>query len=231
MEACSRDIDVFIAMSEFSRSKHREFGFNRDMEVLPPGGGTPDDAGEGESPHTRPYFFFSGRLEEAKGLQTVLPLFRLFPDADLLVAGTGSLATELKREGGRNVVFLGQLPPHSLAPYYRHAVATIVPSLSYETFGLVLIESMRCGTPVIARDIGPFPDIVTRSGGGILYHSDEDLLAAMHRLADHPDDNAAMGARGRAAFLNYWQNEVTTGAYLDTIERAMHGARATSRGS
>lgn len=230
MEACSRHIDVFIAMSEFSRSKHRDFGFSRDMEVVPPGGGTPDQAEEGESPHGRPYFFFSGRLEEAKGLQSVLPLFRRFPGADLLVAGAGSLETQLKSEGGGNIVFLGQLSPHSLAPYYRHAVATIVPSLCYETFGLVLVESLRSGTPVIARDIGPFPDIVTRSGGGILYRTDEDLLAAMHRLKDDPDDNAAMGARGRAAFLKYWQDEVTTDKYLQTIGRAMHGARAASRG-
>lgn len=231
MEACSRDIDVFIAMSEFSRRKHHEFGFTRAMEVLPPGGGTPDDSGESRSPHPRPYFFFSGRLEAGKGLQTVLPVLSRFPDLDLLVAGTGSLETELKLQGNKQVVFLGQLPPHSLAPYYRHAVATIVPSLTYETFGLVIVESLRCGTPVIARDIGPFPDIVTRSGGGILYRGEDDLLAAMHRLSDDPAYTAAMGARGRAAFLNYWQDEVTTGAYLETIQRAMPGARASSRNS
>jgi len=227
MEACSRDIDVFIAMSEFSRNKHHEFGFTREMAVVPPGGGTPVNETAGLSPHARPYFFFSGRLEESKGLQTVLPVLKEFPDVDLLVAGTGSLEPELKRDGGKQVVFLGQLPPHSLELYYRHAVATIVPSLTYETFGLVLIESLRCGTPVIARDIGPFPDIVTRSRGGILYQSDSDLVAGMRRLAGDAAYNKEMGERGREAFLNYWQDEVTTGAYLETIERAMRAARAS----
>ena len=227
MESSLRHIDVFIAMSEFSRAKHREFGFTREMVVIPPSGGTPFFGADGPPPHPRPYFFFSGRLESGKGLQTVLPVLNNFPGADLLVAGSGSLESDLKRDGRERVVFLGQLPPHSLEPYYRHAVATIVPSLNYETFGLVLVESLRCGTPVIARDIGPFPDIVTKSAGGILYGSDSELLSAMQKLATDTEYGRQMGERGRQAFQKYWQDSVTTCAYLETIDRAKHAKRAS----
>ena len=48
----------------------------------------------------------------------------------------------------------------------KFSIPTIVPSVCYETFGIVLIEAFRQGSPVIARRLGPFPEIVERSGGG-----------------------------------------------------------------
>ena len=105
MDESIRHIDEFIAMSEFSRTKHHEFGFSRDMHVIPPCAGSATASGGITSPHSRPYFFFAGRLEEAKGLQTVLPVLREFPDADLLVAGEGSLKDRLKGEGGARWFF------------------------------------------------------------------------------------------------------------------------------
>ena len=85
-------MDTFIAMSEFSRAKHREFGFPRDMEVLPyflPDAAPTSEPVSDVSPHPRPYFLFVGRLEKIKGLDDVIPLFREYDGADLLVAGDG----------------------------------------------------------------------------------------------------------------------------------------------
>ncbi|HUQ47515.1 MAG TPA: glycosyltransferase family 4 protein [Gemmatimonadaceae bacterium] len=222
MDDSVRNIDEFIAMSEFSRTKHREFGFTRDMHVIPPCAGSATASGGITSPHPRPYFFFAGRLEESKGIQTILPLLREFPEADLLVAGDGSLKDLLKREGGRQVVLLNQVPSDALQTYYRHAIATLIPSLAYETFGLTVAESFRCGTPVIARNIGPFPDNVTRSGGGILFSNGEELVIAMRRLAADPGYRAQLGQRGRDAFLSLWEDSVSTGAYLQMIERSLN---------
>jgi glycosyltransferase involved in cell wall biosynthesis len=227
MDDSIRHIDEFIAMSEFSRDKHREFGFARDMHVIPPCAGNANASGGISSPHSRPYFFFAGRLETGKGLQTVLPALREFPEADILVAGDGSLKEELKRHGGAQVILLNQLPAEKLDAYYRHAIATLVPSLAYETFGLTVAESFRCGTPVIARNIGPFPDTVTRSKGGILFSNTGELIAAMRKLADDPYHRAQLGQRGREAFLNWWEDSVSTNAYLDMVYRSLDSRKPT----
>lgn len=227
MDDSIRHIDEFIAMSEFSRDKHREFGFSRDMHVIPPCAGGANANGGISSPHSRPYFFFAGRLEAGKGLQTVLPVLREFPDADLLVAGEGSLKEELGRDGGSQVVLLNQLSSEKLETYYRHAIATLVPSLAYETFGLTVAESFRCGTPVIARNIGPFPDTVTRSKGGLLFGNTEELIAAMRKLAQDPYYRAQLGQRGRDAFLNWWEDSVSTKAYLDMVSRSLEARQQT----
>ena len=226
------EVDLFIARSEFSRRKHRDFGFPRPMAVLPyflpgpfpdrPEPRTPD------RPHDRPYFLFVGRLERIKGLDAVLPAFRRYPDADLLVIGDGEEAAALRAmsEGQPNVRFLGRVPNHDLAPYYQHALATIVPSRGYETFGIVLIEAFRHGTPVIARRIGPFPEIVETAGGGALFSTDDELLAAMRRLQDDAAHREACAATAFRACAERWSEAVVIDRFLGMVREALDAKRA-----
>lgn len=228
-----RHLDAVIAMSEFSREKHKEFGFPRDMEVLPYF--LPDPEGEaaptplGNPPHPRPYFLFAGRLERIKGLDDVIPVFRDYPDADLLVAGDGTHGDVLRAQaaGMPNVVFLGRVAPDHLRRYYEHAVALIVPSECYETFGIVLIESFRQRTPVIARRLGPFPEIIAQSGGGALFSTRDELRAAMHQLQHDSARREACAADGYAGYVSRWSEHVVVPQYLDIIRRAAErrGAR------
>ncbi len=228
-----RHVDAFIAMSEFSRAKHREFGFPFDMEVLPYflpdlppapelGAAAPEPAGDDASPHERPYFLFVGRLEKIKGLDDVIPLFRDYADADLLVAGDGEYAATLRALGADvpRVKFLGRVPLEELARYYRHAVGLIVPSVCYETFGIILIEAFRQRTPVLARRIGPFPEIVERAGGGELFSTGEELLAGMRRLQSDPARRDLLARRAEAAFRENWCESAVVPRYLDIIRRA-----------
>ena len=130
-------------------------------------------------PASAPVFLLAGRLERIKGLDDVLPLFRdADAPADLLIAGAGSHEAALRAIAGESprIRFLGHLTPDRLAPLYRHAIAHIAPSVCFETFGNTLVESFRQRTPVIARNIGPFPEIVTHAGGGVLF-DDADGLA------------------------------------------------------
>lgn len=218
-------VDAVVAMSEFSRDLHRARGFAREMEVLPYFLPDPDEAGppvpDGTSPHGRPYFFFAGRLERIKGLQDVIPVFRDYREADLVVAGDGDFADELRAQAGglANVRFLGRVRPEDLSRYYRHAVATLVPSVCYETFGIVLIEAFREGTPVIARRLGPFPEIVDRSGGGELFHTSEELVTAMRRLQDDPGHRARLAQCGYRGFVERWSESAVIPQYLDIVRR------------
>jgi glycosyltransferase involved in cell wall biosynthesis len=219
-------IHLFIAMSEFSRAKHHQFGFPREMEVLP--AFLPDEGKEEAavndvlSPRERPYFLFVGRLERIKGPQELIPLFAEYRRADLLIAGEGEYGSELRAlaAGMERVHFLGHVPPEELARYYRHAVALIVPSLGFETFGLVLLEAFREATPVIARRVGPFPEIVEASGGGELFSTREELLAAMRRLQGDADHRRRLGTAGQRAFRERWSEAVVVPRYLDIIASA-----------
>jgi glycosyltransferase involved in cell wall biosynthesis len=219
-------VDTFIARSEFSRDKHREFGFPREMTVLPyflPGTipARPSPSGA-PSPHERPYFLFVGRLERIKGLDTVIPVFAKYADADLLVIGDGEEAAGLKAlaAGSERVRFLGRVPNDQLGRYYEHAIAAIVPSVGFETFGIVLIEAFRYQTPVIARRIGPFPEIVRQSRAGLLFANDEELVGAMRQLQQQPQLRVQMGEDGYQACRTRWSEDVVVNGYLELVERA-----------
>lgn len=225
LERQLRHVDAFIAMSEFSRRKHHEFGFPRDMEVVSyflPGRSFRNDGGaESCSPHKNPYILFVGRLERIKGLDDVIPVFNDFPDADLLIIGDGEYSEELRKiaAGNRSVHFLGRLPPEELDKFYRHAVALVVPSVCYETFGIILIEAFRQGTPVIARRIGPLPEIVERSGGGLLFDSPDELRDAMVAVLKDPALREKLAQSAMNGFDKYWSEDAVVPRYLDVIRR------------
>jgi glycosyltransferase involved in cell wall biosynthesis len=213
---------------------HRKFGFPRDMEVvnyfLPdltpeelaaPAGAGPA-GGDAGAPGERPYFLFVGRLEKLKGLDDVIPVFRETPDVDLLIAGDGEYGAVLRGigEGIPNVKFLGRIPFEELARLYRHACALIVPSLGPETFGIILIESFRQGTPVIARRRGPFPEIVERCDGGELFETPQELVAAMRRIRQDPGRRSRLAANAREGFVKHWTESAVIPRYLDVVRRA-----------
>ena len=220
-------IDTFIALSEFSRDKHREFGFPRDMEVLPPIVFDADaDAVDAPaaSPHPRPYFFYAGRLERIKGLDDVVPLFRgADAPADFVIAGAGSHEPVLRALAGDSprIRFLGHLQPDKLAPFYRHAVAHIAPSVCFETFGNTLVESFRQSAPVLARRIGPFPEIIAHAGAGELFDDADGLRAALVRLASDRALRDRLGASGRRAYEATWSEEAIVPRYLEIVERTI----------
>ncbi len=236
-----RHVDAFIAKSEFSRDKHREFGFPRDMEVIPyflPEAPVPDgddrpdaDGGGWRAPTAnqgRPYFLFVGRLERIKGLDDVIPAFRDFPEADLLIAGDGEYTDTLRAraEGITNVRFLGRVAMESLRALYRDAVALIVPSVCFETFGIIIIEAFQQGTPVLARRIGPFPEIVEAAGGGMLFDGPADMVEAMRRLLAEAPLRAQLAKNGRTGFQERWSEQAVVPRYLELIRQvARRGGR------
>lgn len=215
------NIDVYIAMSDFSRAKHAEFGFPRAMQVVPPFADSPITSSEDQRPHHRPYFFYAGRLEQIKGIHTIIPQIAKLSGIDLVIAGDGTLRPELERMAAGGVHFLGAVNSETLARYYRHALATVVPSMTYETFGLALIESFANGTPVVARGLGPLPDIVNACNGGLIFSTDEELLAALTAMAQNPELRQRLGLNARAGFDANWSEAVIMPRYLDVVESAV----------
>jgi glycosyltransferase involved in cell wall biosynthesis len=176
-------------------------------------------------PQERPYFLSVGRLARIKGLDSIIPVFRRFPDADLLIIGDGDEMAALKAlaADAPNVKFLGRIANQDLRRYYEHAVAAVMPSLGYETFGIVLIEAFRHRTPVIARRIGPFPEIVDQARGGMLFSNDHELVAAMTQLMADPVLRESLAANAYCACRQLWSEDVVIGRFLDLIAEARAG--------
>ncbi|MFQ5697632.1 MAG: glycosyltransferase family 4 protein [Myxococcota bacterium] len=228
-------VDAFVSPSAFSAAKHRELGFPRDLEVVPYFLPDPDSPHEREEARAgdasdRPYFLFVGRLERIKGLQDVIPHFGEDAPADLWVVGTGEFEGALREQasGLDRVRFLGPRTPSELRALYRRALAVVVPSVCYETFGIILLEAFREGTPVLARALGPFTEIVEGSGGGLLFASDAELGRGLRQLAADPALRERLGESGRRALLERWTESVVLRQLFALIRRVAE-ARGLTR--
>ncbi len=139
---------------------------------------------------------FVGRIEPVKGLMSVIDALRilqkknpaLFEKARLIVIGGGNKKKELAsneeisringeidRQGfGNKVSFLGSVSQGQLRKYYSAADALVVPSL-YESFGLVTVEALACGTPVLVSRIGKMKSIVMEGKNGFSFLPDDPI--------------------------------------------------------
>jgi glycosyltransferase involved in cell wall biosynthesis len=223
-------VDLFLSPSRLTIEQHRRRGFDYPMRHLPlflplEVAGPVPPAAELEAATLagqRPYFLFVGRLVKIKGAHTLFDVFRDYDGADLLIAGDGAWGDDLRRQAADlpNVRFLGHVHPEPLRALYAGAIATLVPSLVYETFGFITLESLAQATPVIARDLGAVAELVRESGGGFTYHDDRELVAAMDALRTDPALRAQLGMRGHAAYVEHWSEEPHLRRYFDLVEEA-----------
>jgi glycosyltransferase involved in cell wall biosynthesis len=191
----------------------------------------PDDyTGLPESPtpfHDRPYFAAAGRLELIKGFQDVIEAIRRLPHLDLRIAGSGPFETELRRqaEGMANVHFEGRLDSAEVAALFRGALAVVVPSLVYETFGYVVLEAFAEKTPVIVRDLGALPELVAESGGGLVFRTQEELVESLEKLAKDDDQRIRLGCDGYFARHGIWSEAEHLEQYFTLIDEKRRSRR------
>jgi glycosyltransferase involved in cell wall biosynthesis len=230
-------IDLFLAPSRSTIDQHSRRGFRFPIEQLPYFLPLDEDAAAPSAPEGprpgRPYFLFVGRLVKLKGAQNLIEAFRRFDRADLLLAGDGVYADELRRqaEGLDHVRFLGRVHPAELRGLYRGAVATLVPSLVYETFGFITLESLAQRTPVVATELGAVGELARDSGGGLTYASEDELVTELGRLLDEPGLREELGERGHAAVLERWSEGPHLDRYLSLIADARARRSARARGT
>lgn len=220
----SQHVDQFVSPSRFTAAMHAARGFPRPVAHLPYFSDRADDDWRHPKPHPhgRPYFLFVGRLEPIKGLDSLIRVWDRVPDVDLLIAGTGSQESELRAQAAANprIKFLGPLPQRELGTLYVHALACLVPSITYETFGMITIEAFARKTPVIVRNLGALPEIVHDSEGGFVYSTDDELLAAMRQLIEQPELRAELGEQGYRAFERWWTLDAHLTLYFEFLRCA-----------
>lgn len=194
-----------------------------EYEVLFNGVDTTDIRAASPTPHDRPAIFFLGRHEERKGLDVLLAaLARLDVDASCWVAGDGPDTKRLRAEyaGDDRIEWLGRITDAERNARMRGAAVFCAPSLHGESFGVVLIEAMAAGTPVVASALDGYRNVATDGVDAVLVSPGdaEALAASLARVLTDPalaDELVAAGARRADEF------SMTTLAarYVDIYER------------
>ncbi|WP_454735769.1 glycosyltransferase family 4 protein [Cupriavidus necator] len=196
-----RSFDHFIAVSDFLRSKVIELGVPED-KVTTIHNFTDANLYE-PSYQEGQYFLYFGRVERIKGIWDLLDAFVECRELKLIIVGDGSEAENVRRyceeNDIANVSLLGHQGRESLSSLIHGAIATIVPSLWYETFGLTITESFCHGKPVIASRIGGMAEVIEDSEDGFLFKPG-DVAELIHRIRMLGKDKklaVEMGRRGR----------------------------------
>ena len=143
---------------------------------------------------------YVGRLSAEKQIERIRPVLDALPHARLALVGDGPHRQQLEKVfAGSATTFLGYLGGEDLASAYASADAFLFPS-STETLGLVLLEAMAAGCPVVGANRGGIPDIVTDGVNGCLYDPDSpaSLTAATERLLASTEQRQALRLAARA---------------------------------
>ena len=200
---------TMVALTEFDRRKLLEFNrlhpmFDADRLVVKPNPVCVPDGPVTPWENRKNQMLFAGRLEELKGLRTVLEAWRLFGDAapTLLVAGDGPLGDWARAQNLPTVRFLGQLSRTELHARMAESRAVVAASLCYESFALVPAEAHALGTPVLASDLGNVGASVQPGVDGLRFTpGDANALAgAVRALGQMSFDCNAIAARARRTY-------------------------------
>ena len=220
---------VRIAVSERAAAFERE-RIGGDFRVIANGidvdrwvGAQPTDLGEGSK------LLFVGRLDARKGFPVAIAAFeRLAAERDglrLIVVGDGperaavdALPTMLRAR----VTMLGTVPNVELPPIHAACDLYLGPSTGGESFGIVLVEAMAAGLPVVASDTPGYDEVVTDGVDGLLVPPSDPvaLAGAAGRLLDDPELASRLAAAGRARTLAFaWPTVIgqIEDAYRDAL--------------
>ncbi|MCG8351032.1 MAG: glycosyltransferase family 4 protein [Chloroflexales bacterium] len=175
------------------------------------------------------------RAHHFKGLERLLQIMPDLPDDTwLLVVGDGDMRAAYEQQAAfmgirQRIVFAGAVDHQQTPAYFRSADVTVLPSAPPESFGLVLIESLACGTPVIAHDIPGVRTVVNNGHDGFLVPVDDQKML-IHSIRLVLADDALrrmMGQQGRIKVEAHYGWEAI-GRQLEFIYRLVLDKRTVS---
>jgi phosphatidylinositol alpha-mannosyltransferase len=167
----------------------------------------------------RPNLLFVGRLDKRKGFRHLIRAFPYIkadiPDARLLVVGAFDdqdkepFIRYARAQGLRGIHFIGYVSREELPRYYRTAHLFCAPSTGFESFGIVLLEAMAAGVPIVATDIAGYRLVLTNGKQGRLVPPSEPqaFARACVEILSSGRMRQRMGAQGRATAERYdWRH-------------------------
>jgi starch synthase len=182
---------------------------------------------------------FVGRLHESKGVFPLVHALRLLlldPGINarrlrLVIAGRGNRERQVRERVrqlgiGDHVTFLGGVPHSRVHLLYPIADVFTLPSIPVqdwqEQFGIVLIESMACGIPVVSTLSGSIPDVVGDAATLVQPADARALAEGLRQLITHPDRRAAAGAMARARVMEQFSLPAVAGRLREAYRSLLH---------
>lgn len=216
----SSTVSQFIVLTKFSQDwllKETEVSEDR-INIIPcfiPLPETPTDPAAGE------YIAFAARAVPEKGLSLLIEATRK-TNLPLKIANKWGEFPATVPDG--LIEYVSPQSPEELAEFYRAARIVVVPSMWYETFGIVAAEAMSHGVPVVATRIGALQDTVQDGITGLLFELNDvdDLTEKIVRLWN---DKALLRALGAAAYecvREQYNEDIHFSLHMETYERAIN---------
>jgi glycosyltransferase involved in cell wall biosynthesis len=183
-----KQVDLFLFQSEFTRDLFIKFGYDiKKTHIIE----NPYDC-SGIKPKYigRNYILYFGRIENEKGIYTLLNAMKVLPDIELKVIGNGSefenCLNYIDKESISNVSFLGPKWGGELDQVIKNCEFVIVPSEWYEPSGYVVLQAFSYGKPVIASKIGGLNDLIINNVNGLLFRAGNVInlsqtISCLHR--------------------------------------------------
>ncbi|MFF4800885.1 glycosyltransferase [Streptomyces sp. NPDC001351] len=190
-------------------------------------------AGEGE------HLLYLGRLAEAKGVRLLMAAWDELAASGcvgvpLVIAGTGPLEAEVTAwaAGRDDVRYVGLYDTAECQKAIAQSVAVVAPSTWLEAFGLVVVEAMAAGVPVVAAGHGAFVELVEEGVTGLLHKPGESasLASCIRRIAAEPGHNREMGRAARLRYEQGFSPAVGLDRLVDEYRTAIAGRSAQTRG-
>jgi len=182
----------------------------------------------GKYPDTGSLLIYVGRLSAEKQIERIKPVLEKIPDASLALVGDGPYRNQLEKIfENTKTNFIGYLAGEELASAYASGDIFLFPS-STETLGLVLLEAMAAGCPVIGANKGGIPDIINDGINGCLYDPDqedngeESLIAATKKILKNSTKKETMRIAARAEAEKWDWNRATLqlkNFYTETLNK------------
>lgn len=211
----STSVDRYIALSEFGRNLFVAAGFPAERIAIKPN--FIDDPSAPPDDLSRDGVLFVGRLSPEKGVRFLVEACarRGYP---LRIVGNGPELTSIREAAYPGMTLLGNLPREAVFAEMRRAAVVVLPSIWYETFGMVIIEAFASATPVIASRIGAFSEIVEDGVTG--FHvppSDTEALAErIEYVLGNPLEARRLGRAARKKFMENYTPSINL-KLLETI--------------
>jgi glycosyltransferase involved in cell wall biosynthesis len=216
-----RGVHLYVAISEFVRRKHVEAGMAADRVAVKPhfAWSSPRREGPGD------FFLYLGRLSPEKGVSTLLEAWRRIK-AKLVIVGNGPDAARLRSLAPSNAEFWGPVAPGLVSDLLSRSRALIVPSLSHEGAGKVVLEAYAAGVPVLASRAGGLPEVVQDGISGLLVPPGDPaaLVEAVEHLLDDPASER-MGEAGWALWEKRYSPEHGLARLEEVYRRASESVR------